>query len=205
MIAAACAHHWEVEEARGATSRAMCRLCGERKQMANYLEERWDKGGKLVLAAPAVDPPAEEVTHMAEKTARNTPSPRQKSLELAPARRRAEELFRQGKNISEVAQVMAAEFSGVLNRTTLHHWWYRLRPEASGKDPPPPAPDPGPDQAKAAPVASAAEPLPQPGTNDSALLLWELVMASRPSWAEKPRLGRWMDLVDAVYAFLVET
>ena len=104
---------------------------------------------------------------------------RDRATELTTARHEAERLYREGKAPLEVAALLRREF-GDIALSTVTGWKYRMAPEThkaeTTKEPTPPADE----------------------------TLWQMVMDARPDWTDKPRLGHWMDMVDAVYAFLVE-
>lgn len=102
---------------------------------------------------------------------------------LKGARKKAESLLRDGVMAREVQAQLRPDF-GEIAVSTIQGWKTRMA-KMTHK----------PKKEKAAP--------PEPGIGDDERL-WQMVMDAKPDWKDKPRLGRWMDMIDAVYAFLVE-
>jgi len=38
-----CRHHWLIETPRGATSKGVCKLCGQEKEFRNSFDGLWDR------------------------------------------------------------------------------------------------------------------------------------------------------------------
>ena len=113
----------------------------------------------------------------------------------------AEDLFREGKKLAEVRRAIE-DSSGVgISPQTLRTWKSRMgqaRASAGGARLSPAGPGAVTEVLAGRQSAPAG-----PGSDGEDL--WELIMAQRPPWSQKPRLARWMELVDAAYAFLVES
>lgn len=233
MTSTDCVHYWIIDQTRGGPiSKGTCRKCGETRDFRNALPEESDLGEvrlvrgrkraddhlaardregadamlpRLPVVSGAIpgdgadgrqvepgrplaeDPTAAEVEKgvtMGEDHPRSGDL-RSRTKELEPARQRAEELFREGKDAYDVLRLLEQEF-GKIPGSTVHGWKKRLRPvthETLRKHKP----------------ATCAKTQTDPDGE-----LWQKVMDARPDWTDKPRLGRWMDMVDSVYAFLVE-
>lgn len=128
-----------------------------------------------------------------------------RARELAPARKAAEELFRQGNSPHEVITLVNERFGARIAHNTFYGWKRRMETAESADTRTPYSPDqPAGGEESQTEIPAPDTPAPaDPGSDGEDL--WELIMAARPPWSQKPRLARWMDLADAAYAFLVES
>lgn len=170
--ALACIHHWDVDVAAGHTSRARCLKCGEISEFLNAIPEDGDYHFQVAHSKPRREALVKEKPlHGGNNAGR--------ARALAPARRKAEELYRQGKLPREVAGILRPQF-GDIAISTLAGWKTRMAP-------------------------ASHEIIPEPAQSHTEIIpLWDTVMSLRPDLAvaNRDRILAWKKLFDAAFEYL---
>lgn len=171
------------------------------KEQAAVASDPPNAQGRLIWRALAID--AGEIQE--EVKTLSHADMHQRARELAPARKAAEELFRLGKSTLEIVDLLNQRFGGSIGVSTVRTWKSRMETAESADTRTPDLPDPpagGEESSDEIPPADPPAPADPKSDGED---LWELIMAQRPPWSQKPRLARWMDLANAAYGFLVES
>lgn len=114
-VQATCAHHWQIEKARGPTSKARCVNCDATKEFANDLTPQQYRDVATHRSA----------FNRAEREAEMPQQPggfmTRRAREIAPAREKATKLFEAGKTMREVRVELGPEW-GEISDATLYNW-----------------------------------------------------------------------------------
>lgn len=167
-----CSHHWDIEPASGHTSRGVCLECGEKRDFLNAVPEDLEYGRTKPRPEVKEGPVKEKRLHGGDITAR--------AKVLKPARRAAEKLFAEGKDIHEVKTELYATF-GDIALSTITGWKQRMKP------------------------VSHKEAMPEPARSHTETIpLWDTVMVLRPDLQPgyRDRLLAWKKLFDAAFEYL---
>lgn len=209
-----CVHVWDIEPANGPTSKGACTRCGETREFANSLPEEEEPGERHQLqlgripetraegkarGAEAIEQIRirKEATNMAQKQSTGARRIRQ----LAETKHRFFEMVAENRSVAEIEAMLNEAPGGPPSGTAVRHWWEEAKKRAGTTSHIVEVAVPITTEAPANIPGNIPE---ESGDDPLGNSLWTLVMEAAPPFSDKPRLGRWMDMVDAVYAFLVE-
>lgn len=128
--------------------------------------------------------------------------------QLTETKRRFFEMVGETRSVEDIEAMLNEAPGGPPSGTAVRHWWAEARKRAGTTshivEASVPIPDTPQSEVPEHPKGGVIGP-PQILKAETPEVFWNDVMRLRPDFSDKPRLGRWMDMVDAVYAFLVES
>ena len=217
-VASPCVHVWDIEPASGPTSQGTCTRCGETKEFRNRPSYEEVDALLVVEGVHRLHPEKHNVVltlrkrEPQEKEEKEMPRGATRIAELAETKERFFQMVREDRSVADIEAMLKDAPGGPPSNTSLRIWWIKARKlakeTAPAKDTPQSEVDACEEMARKVAAGLAADIDTRIMTGESPPdpeeRLWQMVMMARPDWKDKPRLGRWMDLVDATYAFLVE-
>lgn len=133
-----CIHYWIIDSAAGEKSKGHCKKCGEHHEFnntVNWVEAITKKCREKPVSVPNEISPEVSTISTEKKTEQGKAvdinletghSRVQRGIELAPAREKAKELFKEGKNVSEIQAILLSAH-GHIPSSTVYGWKSRQR------------------------------------------------------------------------------